>query len=86
MKATVKGFNIALDNEAVKAIRFVLGFNTDLRACLNGVNTEMLYNYLDDNRFQLFGADFGLSKPEATDEAYDDYERCIWNVVRQICR
>lgn len=79
-------YKIELDNEAVKAIRFVKGFNPSLRVSLKGISEESLYWWLDANRFELFGLEFGLSKPEATDEAYNKYERCLKDVVRQIVR
>ena len=77
---------IVLDNEAVKAIRFVRGLNTDLRVSLKSINKESLWHWIDENAINLFGVDFEFSKPQATDEKFSAYEKCIDDVVRQIIR
>lgn len=74
-----------LDNEAVKAIRFVLGFNTDLRVKLTTANKRSLYSWIETNGIGIFGIDFVPTPNPATDE-YDKYERMIQNVVRQVVR
>lgn len=77
---------ITLDNEAVKAIRFVLGFNTDLRVSLKHVNRDAIWKFLDDNRFGIFGISAGLSKPDATSELWPTYEAILNDVVNQVVR
>jgi hypothetical protein len=74
-----------LDNEAVKAIRFVLGFNTDLRVRLTTANKESLFSWIQDNEIGIFG--FTMPpRPDPTSDEWDKYERMIKNVVRQIVK
>ena len=78
---------ITLDNEAKKAIRFVLGYNTDLRVSLSAVNPiaiETIWRFLDDNRYSIFGSDFGFSKPDATSEKWDSYESLLTKAAHYI--
>lgn len=86
MKATVnaKEWEIALDNEAVKAIRFCYGVNTDLRVSLSGLPKDPLWYWIDENFARLFG--FVISKPNPTSEDWNKYEKMINGVVQQIIR
>ena len=77
-------YTIKLDAEAIKAIRFVRGFTTDLRITLKHANKESLWHWLDDNRLDLFGTDMMNIRPTATDENWDKYETMLNDVVRQI--
>lgn len=74
-----------LDNEAVKAIRFVLGFNTDLRVSLTTANRDSLYTWIKDNEIGIFGFDI-VPTPDPTSDEWDKYEKMIKNVVRQIVK
>ena len=67
----------------IKAIRLVNGFNPDLRVKLS-VNKSDLYDWIDKNRFGIFGIEFGLSKPAATSDDWEKYERAIWSAVNQV--
>ena len=52
MKAIVdkKNYRITLDNEAVKAIRFCYGVNTDLRRSLVGLPLEPLKRWIENHK------------------------------------
>lgn len=83
MKAIVdkKNYRITLDNEAVKAIRFCYGVNTDLRRSLVGLPLEPLKRWIENHKIQLFGqVIFDM------DAASNDYEDMMDDVVRQILR
>lgn len=85
MKATFKSnWKIELDNEAIKAIRFVRGFNTDLRVSLRGINRQSLSDWITDNEINLFGDQMLDKHPAPTSPDYDKYERMINDVVNQI--
>ena len=85
MKATFKSnWKIELDNEAIKAIRFVRGFNTDLRVSLRGINRSALSDWISDNEINLFGTQMLDKHPDPTSPDYDKYERMINDVVNQI--
>lgn len=88
MKAIInkKEMKITLDNEAVKAIRFVKGFDTNLRVSLKGINKDCLWWWLADNGHEIFGIDFLDIKKNATDADWDRYERMLNDVVRQVIR
>ena len=73
-----------LDNEAIKAIRFVNGFNTDLRVKLMTINKSALFDWIQDNEVGIFGMDIS-PRPDSTDDAWDRYEGMLWRVVDQIC-
>ena len=84
MKYTIdkNTWKITLDNEAVKAIRFCRGFNTDLRVSLTEINKDCLFWWLYNERYPLFGAcnmmDF--------DNSGADFEKIFNDVVSQIIR
>lgn len=85
MKATFKSnWKIELDNEAIKAIRFVRGFNTDLRVSLRGINRSALSDWITENEINLFGTQMLDKHPDPTSPDYDKYERMINDVVNQI--
>jgi hypothetical protein len=87
MKAVVdkKNFKITLDNEAIKAIRFVYGLSLDLRCKLTAVDKHSLWSWLDDNGIRIFGMDFvKYSTIQPTDDDWNKYERMLNDVVRQI--
>ncbi len=87
MKAEfINEWKIELDNEAVKAIRFVNGFNTDLRVSLSGIDKMELWRWITNNEISLFGTKILDRHPELTDPAYEKYERMIDDVVLQIIR
>lgn len=73
-----------MKKEMVKAIRLVNGFNSDLRVKLNTINRNALWDWIDCNRFGIFGYDFGTSKPDATSDEWQAYERTIWCAVDQV--
>lgn len=74
-----------LDNEAIKAIRFVLGFNTDLRVSLTTANKNSLYSWIENNGIGIFGFDF-VPMPDPASDEWDKYNRMIKNIVRQIVK
>ena len=74
-----KKWKADLDNEAIKAIRFVNGFNTDLRHNLN-VNRSALFDWLQDNEIGLFGEDI-TPRPDPTSDEWYYYEKMMWRVV-----
>lgn len=87
MKATVdkKNFKITLDNEAIKAIRFVNGFTTDLRVKLTNANKDSLWLWINNNALGIFGMDFvHYSTIQPTDDDWHKYEVMLKNVVRQV--
>ena len=88
MKATVdkEKWTITLDNEAIKAIRFVNGFNTNLKTSLKGINEESLWWYLSKNEIALFGTCMIKMHPDPLSDEWDKYNRMINGVVRQIVR
>lgn len=75
---------VIMKKEMVKAIRIVNGFNSDLRVKLNTINRNALWDWIDCNRFGIFGYDFGTSKPDATSDEWQAYERTIWRAVDQV--
>ena len=87
MKATVdkKNFKITLDNEAIKAIRFVYGLPVDLRYKLDQANRNRLWDWIYINGVGIFGSDFiEFSTIQATDEKWHLLEVMINDVVRQV--
>lgn len=87
MKATVnaKNFTAELDNEAIKAIRFCTGFNTDLRVSLDAKN-DSLWHFVDKFGVKIFGMNWLDVIRSAEDTEWDRYEKLVNNIVRQICR
>lgn len=77
-------YNTRLNKEQIKAIRCVLGFNTDLRKYLNSVNKDSIWYFIDHNRFGLLGVEFGLAKPHPTNKEWREYETCIDKMVSQV--
>lgn len=77
-------FNKTLTKEQIKAIRIVRGFNPDTRLKLYGVNRDALWYFIDRNSYGLLGAEFATSKPTPLSDEWDDYERCILNMVNQV--
>ena len=73
-----------MTKEMIKAIRTVHGWKTDLRIKLTTINRDTLYDWIDDNRFGIFGTEFALSKPQPTSPEWDKYERAIWQAVSQV--
>ena len=79
-------WKITLDNEAVKAIRFCLGFNTDLRRSLNGVDKDSIWYWVQNNKIGSFGHSMLDLSPDPTDDDWYKYEAMLNDVVRQIIR
>lgn len=77
-------FRIVLDNEAIRAIRFVKGYNPDLRVKLNRACRSSFWDWIDENRYGLLGVDVGFMKPDATSDDWDKYEKMIYDVVDQV--
>ena len=78
-------YNRELTKEEIKAIRIVMGFNSDLRIKLDNVNRTSIWHFIDDNRFGLLGVNFGMSRPEIVDfYKWKDYEDCIYRMVTQV--
>lgn len=71
-----------MKKEMIRAIRMVNGFNSDLRVRLNGINRSALYDWIDDNRYGIFGC--SVHKPSATSDEWDKYEKMIWRAVNQV--
>ena len=87
MKATLnkETYTATLDKEAIKAIRFVLGFKTDLRVKLRGVNKESIFEWIEENEHGIFGTDIiDLKWKKMPSPEYDKYIRMIDRVVHQI--
>lgn len=86
MKVTIdeKNYRIKLDNEAIRAIRFVKGYNPDLRVKLKLANRSSLWNFIDENRYGLLGVNVGFMKPDATSDNWSRYEKMIYDVVDQV--
>lgn len=72
-----------MKKEMIKAIRMVKGWNPDLRVRLT-ISQDKLWDWLDENRFGIFGSEFGLSKPAATSPDWEKYERAINAAVRAV--
>ena len=85
MKAVLDSerYTITLDNEAIKAIRFVRGLNTDLRVKLTA-SRRIMWEWLDENGVNLFGSDFIFIRKDPTDPEWKKYEYMLNNVVSQI--
>lgn len=91
MKATrVSTWRFELDNEAKKAIRFCMGYNTDLRVSLSAiygncsVAESTIWHFIDDNLGNILGLDFMMSRPKATDPDWRHYERCLNDIAQQV--
>lgn len=93
MKAVrVSTWKFELDNEAKKAIRFCMGFNTDLRVSLGSTKYPkstshtrlVIWNFLEANLENILGIDFGLSQLQPTDPDWDNYGRCLNDIADQI--
>ena len=88
MKVTVdeKNYRIKLDNEAIRAIRFVKGYNPDLRVKIKlATRRSSFWDWIDENRFGLLGVNVGFMKPnDTTSENWDKYEKMIYDVVDQV--
>ena len=88
MKINIKNGAPEFDNEAKKAIRFVCGYTTDLRKKLDKkVYREKVYNFLLENRLQIFGSGFWATLPNMVTEEqeYKEMDRFLWDSVRSIC-
>ncbi len=87
MKATVnkEKWTITLDNEAVKAIRFCYGLNTDLRVSIK-VPRGPLFSWIEQNKCGLFGLVMLDMAPQPEDDDWPRYERMIYDVVQQVLR
>ena len=73
-----------MNKEMIKAIRLVKGINPDLRVKAN-VNKWDLFSFIDENRFGIFGVDFGLSRPDSVlSDSWPAYEHKIWNAVLSV--
>lgn len=95
MKATrVSEWRFELDNEAVKAIRFVMGYNTDLRVSLRvdsvkGATQNIrsrIWDFINNNLGNILGIDFMMQKPDVTDEAWNKYESCLNDIANQVIK
>lgn len=80
-KLDEKNYNATLDNNSIKAIRFVAGYNIDLRHSLRGHERD-LYDFIDRNAGNIFGVEVFCMK----NNDFDRYEKMIKNVVMQVCR
>ena len=78
-------WKITLDNEAVKAVRFCRGFNTDLRVSLKYINRDSLFWWIYNERYNLFGIDM-LDFDRAVNDGKVNFETVFDDVVRQIVR
>ena len=86
MKAIVdkKNYKITLDKEAIKAIRFCIGANTDLRRKITTWNKNSLWYWLQANGTGLFGLSFCDLQPDPTSPEWYKYEKMLNDVVRQV--
>lgn len=73
-----------IDNEAIKAIRFVMGFNTNLRVSLPNADKDAIWRFLDEHRYGIFGS--GIEKPDPTSIEWETYETRLNEFVRKIVR
>lgn len=73
-----------MKKEMIKAIRLVNGFKPDLRVKLTTANRDSLWHWIDNNRFGIFGMDFGASGPDVTSDEWRAYEMAIWRAVDQV--
>lgn len=71
--------SVNLDNEAVKAIRFVYGLNTDLRVRLKHIPKDFFYDWIDENKYRIFG--IGIMDCDS-----DTQDKIITRTVAQIIR
>ena len=86
MKVTINEWDVRLDNEAIKAIRFCLGYNTDLRVSLGKDRNGIVWTFLHENCYRIFGIDFASKRPNVTSPDWYKYDRCLMNVAKQILR
>ena len=84
MKAIMNKWNIEFDKEAIKAIRFVNGFNPDLRVKLKGGVEDTFWYYLNDNFLQIFGISAMDIKLKAIDSEWRNWERMLNKAARKI--
>lgn len=82
--ANMKTKEISIDTEAKKAIRFVLGYNTFHTLLDNPNAKDTIWRFLDEHRFEIFGSDFGLSKPDAESDEWNLYENLLTSATYQI--
>lgn len=73
-----------MKKEMIKAIRLVNGFKPDLRVKLTTASRDSLWYWIDNNRFGIFGMDFGASRPDVTSDEWRAYEMAIWRAVDQV--
>lgn len=85
MKATFSKdkMEVTLSNEAVKAIRFVKGYNTDLRVSLKGIREDILFDWVDNN---LIGICSEAALSGCKSEDIHRYCKMIEHIVDQIVR
>lgn len=70
---------IVMDNEAIKAIRFCLGLNPDLRVKLSKNKKEYVYRYCSENTLALFGSSMVRFNNDP-----EKYEKIIYKAVYKI--
>lgn len=76
---------IMLSKEKIKAIRIVNGFNSDLRVNLRGINRRSLFEWMEANRYGIFGQDSDLAnKPSWDDERFPNWEHKMNLAVTQV--
>lgn len=74
-----------LSNEKIKAIRIVLGFNDDLRVKLKNAKKESIFDFMDANRYNIFGVDHELAnRPDPGSNEWDIWERKMWRAVSEV--
>lgn len=77
-------YKTKLTKDQIKAIRVVLGLNSDLRVKCN-VKPKFIWDFIDKYRYGLLGSEFGLATTQdPTSDEWDDYEKCINRMVRQV--
>jgi len=80
-----KEWNASLDSISIKAIRFMLGYKTDLRVRLNNDVKDVIFNFIQSNEVEIFGPDIA-PRPSVLSDEWEKYESMIWCVVRQVIR
>ncbi len=87
MKTTFdkENWTLTFDTDACRAIRFVNGFNPDMRVKLPVEAKDCIWYWLDRNLIDI-STDAALAAPEAEDvENWKKYERMLNRASEMIC-
>lgn len=74
-----------MDQKTIKAVRIVLGYKDDLRIKIKQADKNAIFDFLENNRYGIFGVSNWLSnKPAWNDADFDKWERAMWAEVNAV--